>query len=182
MHFTINLNSCRYKVNVTLARVSPVLQSRGYHHLSTNLLELIITPSVTIQFMTMSKKEEVRSAAALEAQERGDDTLPAYSASPSQGPTVDSPFNFPSDGPPPAFASAASSASVSAPARFQLPIAIPQITSDKTAPFLDAYARPLLQYGIAPESWRAFLSTMSASWPLECPNKRWLTPSTWGAT
>jgi len=115
--------------------------------------------------MKMSSKEEARSA-ALKAQEGDDNDLPIYSVTPSQGPTVTSPFDFPSDEPPPAFtsvsSSASASASASAPPQFQRPIAIPQITSNKTGPFLDAYAQPLLQYGITPESWRAFLSTMSA--------------------
>ncbi|RDL41543.1 uncharacterized protein BP5553_01522 [Venustampulla echinocandica] len=114
----------------------------------------------------VSKKEEARSA-ALEAQQRGagdddDDALPAYSAMPSQGPTAESPLNFPSDGPSPGVASASSFASASTPTRLQRPIAIPQITPHKSAPFLDAYTRLLLQYGITPESWRAFLTTMSA--------------------
>jgi hypothetical protein len=117
----------------------------------------------------MPKKEEEARSAALEAQEEDDNALPVYSAT-LTGPTVDSPFDFPSYEPPPAFvattssvsASVSASASTSAGPQLPRPIAIPQITPDKTGPFLDAYAHPLLQYGITPESWRAFLSTMSA--------------------
>ena len=115
----------------------------------------------------MPKKEEEARSAALEAQEEDDNVLPVYSAT-LTGPTVDSPFDFPSYEPPPAFVattssvSASISASTSAGPQLPRPIAIPQITPDKTGPFLDAYAQPLLQYGITPESWRAFLSTMSA--------------------
>lgn len=116
----------------------------------------------------MPNKEAEARIAAKEAQAGGDvDALPQYSATPSegQGPTAESPFDFPSEEPPPAFAptsTTSSSSSAPAPPHFRQPLAIPQITSDKTAPFLDAYAQPLLQYGITPESWRAFLATMSA--------------------
>jgi hypothetical protein len=111
----------------------------------------------------MAKNEEEVRRAALEAKEVDENALPAYSAT-LTGPTVDSPFDFPSDEPPPAFDATTSSvsASTSAGPRTQRPIAIPQISPDKTEPFLDAYAQPLLQHGITPESWRAFLSTMSA--------------------
>ncbi|KAK1762327.1 hypothetical protein QBC33DRAFT_501438 [Phialemonium atrogriseum] len=123
----------------------------------------------------MSKHEEA-TRAALEAHGGVDEALPAYSAMPSegQGPTADSPFNFPSAQPPPTFASASASSSAAAstsasasasaptPTQLQRPIAIPQVTPAATAPFLDAYAKPLLQYGITPESWRGFLTTMSA--------------------
>jgi hypothetical protein len=109
----------------------------------------------------MSGKEiEARSAAA-KAQEESSAALPAYSALPSEGPTAESPFNFPS-GPPPAFNSIPTAASSSSAAPFHRPIAIPQTLPDKTAPLLEAYAPPLLEYGITPESWRAFLTTMSA--------------------
>ncbi|KAE9362762.1 hypothetical protein N431DRAFT_433531 [Stipitochalara longipes BDJ] len=112
----------------------------------------------------MSTKEEEARNAAREAEEGDDHVLPVYSALPTEGPTADSPFDFPSEDPPPAFAPTASSgsASTSAGPQLQRPIAIPQITPDKTEPFLSAYAQALLQYGITPESWRAFLNTMSA--------------------
>ena len=106
----------------------------------------------------MQTKEE---EAAREAKETDDGALPVYQAT-VQGPTVDSPFDFPSDEPPPPFTAASPSASASASTKSQRPIAIPQISPDKTAQFLDAYSQRLLQYGIPPESWRAFLSTMSA--------------------
>jgi hypothetical protein len=110
----------------------------------------------------MPSKEEEARRATQEAKERDDNAndLPVYSAMPLQGPTADSPFDFPSEGPPPAFASIPSSASSQNQPR--RPIAIPQITPNKTEPFLDAYAQRLLQYGITPESWRAFLATISA--------------------
>jgi hypothetical protein len=112
----------------------------------------------------MSTKEEEARSAAQEAEEEDEHVLPVYSALPTEGPTADSPFDFPSDEPPPAFAPTTSSGSASTSAGPQLlrPIVIPQITPDKTELFLDAYAQPLLQYGITPESWRAFLNTMSA--------------------
>jgi hypothetical protein len=110
----------------------------------------------------MPSKEEEARRAAQEAKERDDNAndLPVYSTMPSQGPTANSPFDFPSEGPPPAFASIASSASSQNQPRRS--IAIPQITPNKTEPFLDAYSQQLLQYGITPESWRAFLATISA--------------------
>ncbi|RAL08849.1 uncharacterized protein BO97DRAFT_408094 [Aspergillus homomorphus CBS 101889] len=75
-----------------------------------------------------------------------EDQLPAY----TPHPTAESPFDFP-----------CTSASSHQP-RLQQPIAIPQTAPTPTAPFLDAYAPPLLQYGITPETWRAFLHTLSA--------------------
>lgn len=110
--------------------------------------------------MTSQTKEEEAGIAAREAQEKEDNILPVYSAIPSQGPTADSPFDFPTNDPPPAFASLSSPTSTRTQSR--RPIAIPQVAPNKTEPFLDAYAQRLLQYGITPESWRGFLSTMSA--------------------
>ena len=109
-----------------------------------------------------TKEEEARSAAQEARQEEDDHTLPVYSAIHPDGPTADSPFDFPSYEPPPAFTTVSSSGSSSGPPPLQRPIAIPQIAPNKTEPFLDAYAQPLLQYGVTPESWRSFLSTMSA--------------------
>ncbi|PWY88181.1 hypothetical protein BO70DRAFT_359656 [Aspergillus heteromorphus CBS 117.55] len=96
------------------------------------------------------KKEQEANHSAFEASvARGaEEDLPAYSAHP----TAESPFDFPA---------ACSGSQSHAPQLRQL-IAIPQIASTPTAPFLDAYAQPLLQYGITPESWRAFLTTISA--------------------
>ncbi|PMD29187.1 hypothetical protein L207DRAFT_521159 [Hyaloscypha variabilis F] len=109
----------------------------------------------------MPSKEEEAEMAAREAKETDDGALPVYQAT-VHGPTIDSPFDFPSDEPPPPFTAASQSASSSASTKSQRPIAIPQTSPEKTEPFLDAYSQRLLQYGIPPESWRAFLSTMSA--------------------
>lgn len=80
-------------------------------------------------------------------------------AVPSKGPTVESPFDFPADIPAPAYAEASSS---SASHHNRRPIAIPQVSPDATAPFVAAYAPSLLGHGIPPESWAAFVDTMSA--------------------
>jgi hypothetical protein len=133
----------------------------------------------------MSSKEAEAKNAAAEADASRENAPPAYSEVP-HGPTIESPFDFPSnDPPPPTFTEAAASSSTAvattattAPAATAAiaataaptpslaplfrPIAIPQISPDKSAPFLDAYARPLMLYGIMPESWSAFLDTLSA--------------------
>lgn len=107
-----------------------------------------------------TKEEEARSGVP-EAHESGTSELPAYSStSTSHIPSANSPFDFPTEEAPPTFESISSSSS--APGHFQRPIAIPQTTPDKTGPFLNAYAQPLLQYGITPETWRAFIATISA--------------------
>ncbi|PYI02392.1 hypothetical protein BO78DRAFT_400588 [Aspergillus sclerotiicarbonarius CBS 121057] len=85
-----------------------------------------------------------------------DEALPAY----TPYPTAESPFDFPALATPPP--SGSGPASTSHPPQFPHLIAIPQIATAPTAPFLDAYAPPLLQYGITPESWRGFLTTLSA--------------------
>lgn len=82
-------------------------------------------------------------------------------------PTVDSPFNFPTDELPPAYepvtATASSSSSSAAAASGLLkPIAIPQTVPDATAPFLSAYPPSLLSRGVTEESWKAFMDTISA--------------------
>ncbi len=104
-------------------------------------------------------------------------------------PTVDDPFNFPTDEPlpaysahatdadgPPAFAdtaagpsSAAASATAAAapggapPARPSMkPIAIPQVVPDASSPFVTAYPPCLLARGITEQSWSSFLDTVSA--------------------
>ncbi|KAH8745696.1 hypothetical protein F5883DRAFT_634056 [Diaporthe sp. PMI_573] len=113
--------------------------------------------------MELSKEEEARRATLNADDGDGDgDALPAYSDEPSQGPTAESPFNFPSDVPAAPAPTYLTASPLTTSAGLQRPIAIPQITLDKTAPFLDAYVPPLLQYGITPLSWRSFLSTMSA--------------------
>ncbi|USW51347.1 hypothetical protein Slin15195_G046660 [Septoria linicola] len=85
---------------------------------------------------------------------------PAFSNSPAVAeksdqtavPTVVNPFVFPTTDLPP-YAEAAVS---------RKPIAIPQTSQSPTAPFLDAYARDLLAYGVTEQSFSAFLSTLSA--------------------
>ena len=67
------------------------------------------------------------------------------------GPTISSPFNFPSTNelPPPEYTSSR-------------PIAIPQLLPQATAPFLPAYAPALLNHGIPASSWYNFVDTTSA--------------------
>lgn len=84
---------------------------------------------------------------------------PAFSNTPAVAekdqtavPTVDNPFVFPTTDLPP-YAEAAVS---------KKPIAIPQTSPSPTAPFLDAYSRDLLAYGVTEQSFSAFLSTLSA--------------------
>lgn len=71
-----------------------------------------------------------------------------------KGPSVESPFNFPTDVPAPAYTESAKP--------LQRPIAIPQLSADPTAPFLQAYAPSLLAQGIPPGTWAAFVDTLSA--------------------
>ncbi|KEY69187.1 hypothetical protein S7711_01646 [Stachybotrys chartarum IBT 7711] len=79
------------------------------------------------------------------------------------GPTVESPFNFPSDAPLPSYLETTASSSSAAPtANLTKPIAIPQGTPTPMAPFIDAYAPTLLAHGITPESWQSFLTTITA--------------------
>jgi hypothetical protein len=92
------------------------------------------------------------------------DSLPAYEehasnpapqledSSAALGPTVSSPFDFPSTSLPP----------YSPKVTNQRPIAIPQIQPDPAAPFISAYSPSLLNYGIPAQSWRSFIDTMSA--------------------
>ncbi|KAL7620444.1 hypothetical protein AAE478_009439 [Parahypoxylon ruwenzoriense] len=99
--------------------------------------------------------------------EAHDEALPSYEdisgpssfshAGPSiEGPSVASPFNFPSDADSPPSYSAPSGTDT-----FQRPIAIPQVTADPKSPFLDAYAQLLLQHGITDRAWAGFLRTLS---------------------
>lgn len=118
--------------------------------------------------MASPKEVEAGSEAPAIPAEDGED-LPAYSAVPPKVPTVEAPFNFPdwkspvAHDPAPTALASSSTASTSAPPPSSLrPVAFPQVYPNKTAPFLDAYAPVLLQYGIPSESWRAFLTTMSA--------------------
>ncbi|KAJ3499217.1 hypothetical protein NLG97_g509 [Lecanicillium saksenae] len=96
-------------------------------------------------------------------------------------PTVEDPFNFPTDealpaysatdsSVPPAFSDEAGPSSTAAapppgapPARASLkPIAIPQVVPDASSPFLTAYPPCLLARGITEQSWNSFLETVSA--------------------
>lgn len=78
-------------------------------------------------------------------------TLPE-SYSPAIGPSVSSPFNFPTTDLP----------AYSDPAPTQRPIAIPQRWPEPSAPFLTVYAPVLLNYGIPAKSFHSFLDTLSA--------------------
>ncbi|KAK9419011.1 hypothetical protein SUNI508_07532 [Seiridium unicorne] len=71
-----------------------------------------------------------------------------------KGPTIASPFAFPADAPAPSYTESATP--------IQQPIAIPQISPDPAAPFLQAYSPSLLAHGIPPETWASFLNTLSA--------------------
>ena len=71
------------------------------------------------------------------------------------GPTSDTPFNFPSNAPPPSYSAGSSSSS-------QQPIAVPQSSPTPTSPFVSAYAPILLSHGITQDTWRSFLETLSA--------------------
>ncbi|KAM0329433.1 hypothetical protein ACHAQA_004740 [Verticillium albo-atrum] len=71
---------------------------------------------------------------------------------PNQGPTAETPFNFPADALPPYTPSPA-------PRRL---IVIPQKSPEPISPFLKAYPPDILAHGIPSESWIAFLDTLSA--------------------
>ncbi|KAI1405473.1 hypothetical protein F4819DRAFT_444445 [Hypoxylon fuscum] len=77
-----------------------------------------------------------------------------HAEAPTDGPTVASPFNFPSDADLPPYSAPSTNEQ-------QRPIAIPQINADPTAPFLDAYSPILLRHGVTVETWTAFLRTLS---------------------
>ncbi len=78
-------------------------------------------------------------------------------------PTVDAPFNFPTDDRPPAYEPVTATASSSSSAGQLLkPIAIPQTVPDATAPFLTAYPPSLLSRGVTEDSWKSFMDTISA--------------------
>ncbi|KAI1413237.1 hypothetical protein F5Y13DRAFT_161824 [Hypoxylon sp. FL1857] len=96
------------------------------------------------------------------------DVLPAYEELPgpssasagqeeasSHGPSIASPFNFPSDTHlPPAY-------QASEIVDERRPIAIPQISPDPKSPFLNAYSQSLLGHGVTPDTWTGFLQTLS---------------------
>ncbi|KAH6662436.1 hypothetical protein F5X68DRAFT_218573 [Plectosphaerella plurivora] len=72
-----------------------------------------------------------------------------------QGPSVDHPFDFPSSAPLPPYTPRLNDGS-------RPTIAIPQVKSDVPSPFLQAYPPTLQSFGITPETWLAFLETLSA--------------------
>ncbi|KAI2472624.1 hypothetical protein F4781DRAFT_428329 [Annulohypoxylon bovei var. microspora] len=75
-------------------------------------------------------------------------------AASANGPTVTTPFNFPSDSDLPAYSATPETV-------LQRPVAIPQVSPDPKAPFLDAYSEVLLRHGVTGETWAGFLSTLS---------------------
>ncbi|KAI1392674.1 uncharacterized protein F4822DRAFT_137519 [Hypoxylon trugodes] len=103
-----------------------------------------------------------------EAEARGD-ALPSYEDAsgpssfahigqedaPMQGPSLASPFNFPSDSNLPSYTASPTTTEQ------QRPIAIPQLKPDFTSPFLDAYTQILLRHGVTEDTWVAFLRTLS---------------------
>lgn len=117
----------------------------------------ICNPAAQQQDMAPSKEEEAKGEA-----------LPAYEELPgpssvtvdhqteasSHGPSIASPFNFPSDtNLPPAYEAEETVE--------RRPIAIPQTTPDPKSPFLNAYSPYLLGHGVTPETWAGFLQTLS---------------------
>ncbi|KAG6257949.1 hypothetical protein E4U49_006626 [Claviceps purpurea] len=96
--------------------------------------------------------------------------IPSYqeATSSSSGgmPTIDSPFTFPTDNPPPSYEANAQGAlgfsSASSSSYGTKPIAIPQVAPDPAAPFLSAYPHDLLSHGITQQAWHAFVDTTSA--------------------
>lgn len=78
---------------------------------------------------------------------------PATSSQQAEGPTPDTPFNFPpSEGLPP----------YTEASPLSKPVAIPQSRPDATAAFITAYAPSLLARGVTPETWHDFVTTVSA--------------------
>ncbi|ETS73914.1 hypothetical protein PFICI_13780 [Pestalotiopsis fici W106-1] len=107
---------------------------------------------------------EILPAYALEDTRAGSSTQVQSSAAASrsaaavQGPTITSPFDFPPEAPAPSY----SESSATPKTTINRPIAIPQVSDDPTAPFLQAYAHSLLARGIPPDTWASFLDTLSA--------------------
>lgn len=117
-----------------------------------------------------SKQKQSKLESEEEAVEAVGEGLPSYEAStpgPSaprsrtaarngqqiEGPTLSDPFNFPSNSGLPPYSEAA---------RINKPVAIPQRRPEPTAPFVAAYAPALTSRGVTPETWHAFVKTMSA--------------------
>ncbi|KAJ6788513.1 hypothetical protein PWT90_01627 [Aphanocladium album] len=85
-----------------------------------------------------------------------DEALPAYSATDSSVPPTFS------DGAGPSSAAAAPPPAGTAGRASLKPIAIPQVVPDASSPFLTAYPPCLLSRGITEQSWNSFLDTVSA--------------------
>ncbi|KAI9158054.1 hypothetical protein HJFPF1_06041 [Paramyrothecium foliicola] len=88
-----------------------------------------------------------------EQDDKDDNSAPAT----TKGPTIDAPFDFPSDSPPSYAASSSSQQQATT-----RPIAIPQTAPTPSSTFLLAHSPALLARGIAADSWHAFLQTLSA--------------------
>ncbi|KAL7913731.1 hypothetical protein GGI35DRAFT_438401 [Trichoderma velutinum] len=132
-------------------------------------------PQEVIPFDPVPAYEESRSgpsdSASLSVSHSLSASVSASTPQPPAGtsalaPTVTSPFNFPTDGkgkdgsvtaPPPVYKVGSSSSSTTT-----RTIAFPQIKPDPDSPFLTAYAPVLLSYGITEETWRSFMTTISA--------------------
>ncbi|POS73774.1 hypothetical protein DHEL01_v207827 [Diaporthe helianthi] len=120
----------------------------------------------------MAKQKEMDQAAAPEGSaDPGEEPPPAYddsAPSPSsrpaattpseqqaEGPTPTNPFNFPPSEGLPSYTESFTP--------FTKPIAIPQSRPDTPAPFIPtAYAPALLTRGVTPDTWHAFITTVSA--------------------
>ncbi|KAL7949052.1 hypothetical protein V8C42DRAFT_313107 [Trichoderma barbatum] len=135
-------------------------------------------PQEVIPFDPVPAYQESRSGpsdlASLSASHSLSASVSASTPQPPSGtsalaPTITSPFNFPTDGKgkdgsaiasaPPVYDKVGSSGSSSASART---IVFPQVKPDPDSPFLVAYAPVLLSYGITEETWRSFMTTISA--------------------
>lgn len=89
-----------------------------------------------------------------------DDSAPGPSSRPvatssqqPEGPTPKNPFNFPPNEDLPSYTDVSP---------FSKPVAIPQSRPDAAAAFIPAYAPVLLTRGVTPETWHAFVTTVSA--------------------
>ncbi|KAK7940747.1 uncharacterized protein PG986_013134 [Apiospora aurea] len=104
--------------------------------------------------------DQVRASSSAQASSSGaaelhGSTVPASHGG-AQGPTPSEPFNFPrSDTLPPSYSPPTLSGG-------QRPIAIPQSSSDKAAPFLQAYPPSLSSYAIPNSTWASFVKTTNA--------------------
>lgn len=115
----------------------------------------------------MVDEKQIQPRPAEKLVERGEEPPPAYddsapgpssgpsdtSSHPLEGPTPNNPFNFPPAEDLPSYTEAAP---------FSKPVAIPQSRPDPAAPFITAYSPDLLARGVTPETWHAFVTTVSA--------------------